>query len=455
MASTRKRGKNHYYSFTDADGRRVHRRGCSNKRVTEEMAREAESRVARIKAGLVDSKAERMAEAGRRPIREHLKDFIDSMVNGGRNAQHVAQTRTYIERVLTYGRVERLPELIPSAITTALGTLKETGLSARSLAAHVVAAKSFSHWAWRDGRTVDYSLVGATTPKTQHDRRRVRRPLSETELRALLEATRTAPAWRGMTGLDRAMLYLVASMTGLRRTELGSLTPESFRLDDEVPTIVCAAAYTKNGKQAEQPIPPQTAAALRGWLACKPHGRPVFALTKRTALMLKLDLSRVGIAAEDDQGQHVDMHSLRHGYISTLAKAGVPMKTLQSLARHSDPKLTMNVYSHLTLHDTAAALDALPDLSRPIEPRAARATGTDGVHINNGFGAYLAHAGDVPGRSVTDTDVNAQEDQASLIGRKSLKMSGFDASGRCLTQEEGRVGDGIRTRDVQIHNLVP
>ncbi len=456
MASLRKRGSVWYFRFVNSDGVKREHKGCSDKQATQSLAREAESEAARGRAGLIDPKAERMANAGRRPIREHLDDFIESMVNAGRNEQHVAQTRTYIGRVLAHAGVELLSDLTPSSITTALGRLKESGLSARSLAAHVVASKSFSRWAWRDGRTVDYSLVGASAPNTQHDRRHVRRPLSEAELRALLDATRTAPAWRGMTGADRAVLYLIASMTGLRRTELGSLTPESFHLDDAVPTIVCAAAYTKNGKQAEQPIPPTTAAALRGWLAGKPPGRPVFALTKKTALMLKLDLERAGIGSVDAEGRHVDMHSLRHGFITTLAKAGVPMKALQTLARHSDPKLTMNVYAHLTLFDTAAALDALPDLTRPTEPQAVRATGTAGMQTSASVLAhYLPTGGDVSGRFLSDTDVNAQEDQPTSMGRKPLEIQRLDASGRFLTQEKGRVGDGIRTRDVQIHNLVP
>jgi integrase len=81
--------------------------------------------------------------------------------------------------------------------------------------------------------------------------------------------------------------------------------------------------------------------------------------------MLKLDLQRAGIDPVDASGRVVDLHSLRHGYITALAKAGVPIKTLQTLARHSDPKLTLNVYSHLTVFDTAAALNALPDLTFP------------------------------------------------------------------------------------------
>jgi hypothetical protein len=93
--------------------------------------------------------------------------------------------------------------------------------------------------------------------------------------------------------------------------------------------------------------------------------------------MLKSDLTRADIAPVDASGRVVDLNALRHGYISTLARAGVPVKTLVTLARHSDPKLTLNVYSHPTVFHTAD-LDALPDLTRPTStPEAARLTGTD------------------------------------------------------------------------------
>ena len=86
-----------------------------------------------------------------------------------------------------------------------------------------------------------------------------------------------------------------------------------------------------------------------------------------------MDQARAGIEAVDASGRAVDMHSLRHGYISALAKTGVPIKTLQTLARHSDPKLTLNVSAHLSVFDTAAALEVLPDLTAP--PPGSKPTG--------------------------------------------------------------------------------
>ena len=64
MASFRKHGKVWYYRYTDADGVKRERKGCSDKRATEDLARAAESTVARQKAGLSDPKAERMAPSG-------------------------------------------------------------------------------------------------------------------------------------------------------------------------------------------------------------------------------------------------------------------------------------------------------------------------------------------------------------------------------------------------------
>lgn len=109
------------------------------------------------------------------------------------------------------------------------------------------------------------------------------------------------------------------------------------------------------------------AQALRPWLASKPANRPVFdGLSEKTGLMLKHDLERIGVPARGPDGRVVDMHSLRHGYVTSLAKSGIPVKTLQSLARHADPKTTLNIYAHLDKSDTAPSLDALPDFSMAV-----------------------------------------------------------------------------------------
>jgi integrase len=276
MASLRKRGKTWYYRFTDADGIKREVKGCPDRRMTEEMSRRAESEAARVRAGLSDPKAERMADAARRPIMEHLAEFISTMDAKGDAPKHVRLTRTYSARVLTLGKIERIADLAPSAALEALARLKAKGLSPRTINAHITALKAFNRWLQKDGRSTDNPLATIGKMGEETDRRLVRRPLSEAELRRLIDSTRTAPTWRGMTGPDRAVFYTIGAMTGLRRSELGSLVPESFRLDDDVAVVVVEAAYTKNGKLAEQPIPRPLADSLRLWLAIKTPERPVF-----------------------------------------------------------------------------------------------------------------------------------------------------------------------------------
>ena len=149
----------------------------------------------------------------------------------------------------------------------------------------------------------------------------------------------------------------------------------------------------------------------------------------------------------NEQGRVVDMHSLRHGYVTTLVKAGVPVKTLQTLARYSDPKLTLNVYSHLTLFDTAAALDALPDLSRGNPtPEAARMTGTGPVarRMSERFSHHLPTARDGRGRGESDSDATGDSHPVLAVDRKSLPGAELDGSWREPSAEVGRVPSWTR-----------
>lgn len=57
-----------------------------------------------------------------------------------------------------------------------------------------------------------------------------------------------------------------------------------------------------------------------------------------------------------------------------LARSGVNPRTAMELMRHSDIRLTTNIYQHLELVDTAGAVNLLP---MPKAETEARATGTD------------------------------------------------------------------------------
>ncbi len=131
-------------------------------------------------------------------------------------------------------------------------------------------------------------------------------------------------------------------------------------------------------------------AALQTWLALK-SSEPddiLFAISERTCgidrrtsemLMFDLGVARSLWIAEatkkkdrrereksdflryqDSQGKFADFHSLRHTFVTNLARANVDPKTAQTLARHSDIRLTMNTYTHVDQDRQAAAIKSLP-----------------------------------------------------------------------------------------------
>ena len=162
---------------------------------------------------------------------------------------------------------------------------------------------------------------------------------------------------------------LCALGTGFRAKELRTLTPERFNLDSDTPTVLGKSCYTKNGKEAVQPLAASLAEQLRPWLAGKAPGRPVFdGMTKRTADMLRFDLEAAGIPYETDSGV-ADFHSLRGDFISYLVSSGASVKTCQTLARHSTPVMTIGIYAKASLHDINGAVENLPDLTAPKRAR--------------------------------------------------------------------------------------
>ncbi len=107
-------------------------------------------------------------------------------------------------------------------------------------------------------------------------------------------------------------------MTGLRKNELASLTPRSFRLDGKPATVTVEAAFSKHRRKDVLPLHPALVGMLREWLAGMPEGEKLFPRLDRrkTWFMVKRDLERVGIPYETGDG-FADFHAAgRHSRIS-------------------------------------------------------------------------------------------------------------------------------------------
>ncbi len=94
-------------------------------------------------------------------------------------------------------------------------------------------------------------------------------------------------------------------------------------------------------------------------------------------MILNRDLKMAGIPKRDERGKTSDVHALRHTFGTLMSKGGVSPRTAQAAMRHSDIKLTMNVYTDPKLLDVRGAMDTLPTFALN-GPMREEATGTDG-----------------------------------------------------------------------------
>jgi len=427
-----------YGKYKTAEGKFATVPLCADKTASKQMLAKLVTDAKMAKIGMVDA----FEKYRRRPLADHVKDFERSLIAKGNSDFHVKVTverarkvidgcgfffiadlsasrvqefvadlrksskpRTPLEpgkEVYTLAEAAVVLHVKPATMTALIRRhhLEATGMGRRrryprgtvealqdrlcrgpgiqTSNFYLAAVKQFCRWLVKDRRMGDNPLAHLSGGNVRLDRRHDRRALPLEELREVLEAARTNPvSFRGLDGIDRALLYATAMGTGFRAAELASLTPESFDLD------ACAArvqaAYSKNRREVHQPIPPDLAEGLRDYLAGKPAGKPVWPGTwpEKAAEMLRRDLAGIGIPYQTEEG-FADFHALRHSYITLLAQSGVTPKLAQELARHADIRLTMNRYTHVTLHSLEAAVGSLPPILAGKPSREAlAATGTD------------------------------------------------------------------------------
>ena len=185
--------------------------------------------------------------------------------------------------------------------------------------------------------------------------------------RKLVAAERSPVLVEGYDGRMRALLYKLAYATGLRRSELASLTPASFKLTRRKPKVVVAAVSAKNRQETTIRLHEDLVELLRTWLQEQPLGAderlfPHLA-GKKTGKMMQRDLKDAGVPYQTKDGKYRDFHALRHSFISNLWDAEATPPQAQRLARHSDIRLTMK-YSHVDSEAEDAVIRRMPGLPK-------------------------------------------------------------------------------------------
>lgn len=118
----------------------------------------------------------------------------------------------------------------PRATVEALAEGAARGVAPETVNHYARSLRAFGRWLLRSRRWPSNPFDSLPLLNAATDRRRDRRELDADELRRLLAATgASARTFRGLTGADRAALYLTACGTGVPRPCPGRLDPERFR----------------------------------------------------------------------------------------------------------------------------------------------------------------------------------------------------------------------------------
>jgi integrase len=420
--------------------------GCRDETAARQVLADLERKAERVRAGLITPAEARTAEHLAGPIAEHFDAYLNALAAAGSVPLHRHNVRTYLNRLAAECGFRRLADLSREALERWLAAETKRGRSARSRNTHRAALVAFANWCADPsiGRLSANPFKGVPKADEKADPRRRRRAMTEAELVRLLDIARGRPLLEALTvrkgkrkgeryanvraevrerlealGRERALMYKTLVLTGLRKNELATLTVAQLRLDGPLPHIDLDAADEKNREGNGVVVRADLADDLRAWLAERlaalqaealrcgtpiparlPGNAAVFNLPSAVDKIFNRDLKAAGIPKRDERGRTLDVHALRMTFGTLLGRGGVSLRTAQAAMRHSDPKLTANVYTDPKLLDVHGALDALPslplDAGSGAERESVRATGTDTYGVPK-FAPEFAPTPDKPG----------------------------------------------------------
>jgi integrase len=313
--------------------------------------------------GLVDGQR---TEATK-PLSEHVADYTEVLKARGRSRDYVVRTKNRLRRILQDCRFVYFRDVTRSAVERYSARLRDEDFSDTSRGHYLSALQGFLAWAESDGRILASPLKSLEKPKRDSERKGILEPEQFMQLvkvtfekNLVLDDNKCCM----VDAQSRVALYLLAATSGLRRKELLNIVWRDVNLDEAFVRV--RSKIAKNSREATQPLPEATVAvlrALKNQQKAKKTDRVFVTISKHanTNNLLQQDLKTARVPLVDKDGNAITFHSLRNSYISYLASANVPAKTVQKLARHADPRLTFNVYARTLDGAEQQAVNCLPN----------------------------------------------------------------------------------------------
>ncbi len=381
--------------------------GCTDKMAAMAVLNELVTTAQHVKAKIITSDQARISEHADTLLSEHIAAYIAHLKGRKVHPDRVNTTERRLKESSTDCGFRYLRDLNADKLQTWLSKQaddKKRKMSATVHNGYVQLWVSFGHWLTGkrivgkrantngDKRLIVNPFNGMGKLDEKTDQRRKARALTETELVKLLDAAQRRPLNDALMirkgpnkdkplakvsderqvelerlGLERALIYKTAILTGLRLNELKTLTVGCLSFGD-VPFIRLDRSNEKSRKGSTLALRSDLATDLRAWIAGKSSTENVFDVPDGLLRIMNRDLIAAGIPKKDTEGYVVHVHALRHSFGTHLSMAGVAPRVAQAAMRHSNISLTMNTYTDARLLDTAAAVESLPNL--PLSPHA-------------------------------------------------------------------------------------
>jgi len=380
-----------FIGYKDHAGRQRTKKGFTDRTETERLAVKLEENAKLIRQGLKEPDEEERLEAKKVTIDKMVLKFKAYLEQRDVSPKQISETVSRLNKLIAGAKIQTIAAINADRVQVFLKELRDGGLSKQTSNHYLRTIQQFALWLVRTRKLPLNPLIEVRKLNTQTDRRHDRRPLGEEEFSRLIAAAEAGIPIESISGTDRAIMYVLAAWTGYRKSELGSLTPASLQLDANPPTATIEASYSKRRRMDTQVLHPELARRLKLWLADrKPamneilfpvSGKIPGGVERKTSKMMRLDLEAARnqwidevktaeekadrertdfLKYEDSRGKFADFHANRHTFITNLSRAKVSPKVAQELARHSDIRLTLGIYTHTDLTEKQNAVDALP-----------------------------------------------------------------------------------------------
>jgi len=296
-------------------------------------------------------------------LNSFIQPFIDYLKFEKRYSAHTI--RSYQDDLVSFfdfiqvqfGEVS-LPEISPSLIRSWLASLKDEGLSSRSVNRKISSLKSFYKYQLRSGTVEQSPMSAITSPKVS---KRLPVYVEQRDIATLFDELVFPDDWEG--GTDRLLLAIFYH-TGMRLSELVNLRERQVDVSNRTLKVL--------GKGNKERVIPVSPVLVEYILAYSRQKRVVLEAPDTVYLLVnskgkKLYAQYVYRAVRKYLGQVTTIdkkspHVLRHTFATHLMNSGADLNSVKELLGHSSLAATQ-VYTHNTI-------EKLKDVHKKAHPKA-------------------------------------------------------------------------------------